>query len=157
MLLPSRRSIMPSAPPGLACPEEHGEGSTALPATMLESFGLFTRSPGFKFFLVLFLVLLMISLGLIWFLVTERETRATTVKQEVGERWGRDQHVSGPFLIVQYSVKVVIAQGESRVEQMQERRAVALCRLCPVQRGKGADHALRLSYSLWVAISHPAA
>ena len=98
-----------------------------MPATFIESLGRFTRSPGFKFFLVLLLVLLlMIPLGLIWFLVTERETRANSVTAEVAQLWGQDQHVSGPYLIVPYSVKVVITQGDKQVEQMQERRAVFL-------------------------------
>ena len=98
-----------------------------MPATFMESLGRFMRSPGFKFFLVLLLVLLlMIPLGLIWFLVSERETRANAVTQEVAELWGRDQHISGPFLVVPYSVKVVINQGDKQVEQFQERRAVLL-------------------------------
>jgi inner membrane protein len=98
-----------------------------MPATFLDSVGRFTRSPGFKFFLVLLLVLLlMIPLGLIWFLVTERETRANAVTTEVAQLWGADQHISGPYLIVPYSVKVVITQGDKQVEQLQERRAVFL-------------------------------
>jgi inner membrane protein len=98
-----------------------------MPATFLDSFGRFTRSPGFKFFLVLFLVLLlMIPLGLIWFLVTERESRANAVTAEVAQLWGQDQHISGPYLIVPYNVKVVITQGDKQVEQLQERRAVFL-------------------------------
>ena len=98
-----------------------------MPATMLESFGRFTRSPGFKFFLVLFLVLLlMIPLGLIWFLVTERESRANAVTAEVAQLWGQQQHITGPYLIVPYSVKIMVIQGDKQVEQMQERRAVFL-------------------------------
>ncbi len=98
-----------------------------MPATFTESLGRFARTPGFKFFLVLLLVLiLMIPLGLIWFLVTERETRANAVKAEVAELWGRDQHITGPFLIVPYSVKITVLQGDKAVEQMQERRAVFL-------------------------------
>jgi inner membrane protein len=96
-------------------------------STFMESLGRFTRSPGFKFFLVLFLVLiLMIPLGLVWVLVSDRETRANAVKQEVAETWGREQHLSGPFLIVPYSVKVIVTQGDKQVEQLQERRAVFL-------------------------------
>src|SRR5262245_27299068 len=98
-----------------------------MPATFLESFGRFTRSPGFKFFLVLLLVLLlMIPLGLIWFLVTERQSRANAVTAEVAQTWGQEQQISGPFLIVPYSVKVMVLQGDKQVEQMQERRAVFL-------------------------------
>lgn len=96
-------------------------------STIFESFGRFIRSPGFKFFLVLLLVLLlMIPLGLIWFLVSDRETRANAVKQEVAGTWGREQHISGPFLVVPYSVKVMVTQGDKQTEQFIERRAVFL-------------------------------
>ena len=98
-----------------------------MPATFLDSVGRFTRSPGFKFFLVLLLVLLlMIPLGLVWFLVSERETRANAVRQEVAATWGAEQHITGPFLIVPYSVKIMVMQGDKQVEQLQERRAVFL-------------------------------
>jgi inner membrane protein len=99
-----------------------------MPATtFMEGLGRFARSPGFKFFLVLLLVLLlMIPLGLIWFLVTERESRASSVTAEVAQTWGGEQHISGPYLVVPYSVKVVITQGDKQVEQLQERRAVFL-------------------------------
>ena len=99
-----------------------------MPATFTESFGRFARSPGFKFFLVLLLVLLlMIPLGLIWFLVSERESRAYTVKEEVAGQWGRAQHISGPYLIVPYTVKVMVPQPDNKlVETQQERRAVFL-------------------------------
>jgi len=98
-----------------------------MPATFMDSFGRFARSPGFKFFLVALLVLLlMIPLAFIWFLVTERETRARAVTQDVAQVWGGEQHLNGPFLLVPYTVKVVTAQGDKQIEQLQERRAVFL-------------------------------
>lgn len=98
-----------------------------MPSTFLESFGRFTRSPGFKFFFVLLLViLLMIPLGLIWFIVTEREARARAVTTDVAALWGGQQQISGPYLVVPYMVKLVTTQGDRKVEQLQERRAVFL-------------------------------
>src|SRR5262249_15475255 len=58
--------------------------------------------------------------GLIW----ERETRARSVRGEVGELWGPEQRILGPFLVVPYTVRVETAQGEKRIELIQERRAV---------------------------------
>jgi inner membrane protein len=122
-----------------------------MPSTFTESLTRFTRSPGFKFFLILLLVLiLMIPLGLIWFLVSERETRANAVKQEVAELWGRDQHISGPYLIVPYSVKVVIAQGERQVEQLQERRAIFLPETLKIDGDARAEIRHRAIYDVTV-------
>jgi inner membrane protein len=98
-----------------------------MPSTFLETVGRFTRSPGFKFFFVLLLVLLlMIPLALIWFIVSEREGRARAVTSEVAALWGGQQQISGPFLVVPYMVKIVTTQGDRKVEQLQERRAVFL-------------------------------
>lgn len=96
-------------------------------ATFTDNLSRFARSPGFKFFLILLLVLLlMIPLGLIWFLVSERETRARAVTTEVAQIWGSEQHLNGPFLVVPYMVRIVTTQGDKQVEQLQERRAVFL-------------------------------
>jgi inner membrane protein len=85
------------------------------------------RSPAFKFFLVSFLiVLLLVPLALVFGLVQEREGRAREVKAEVARVWGRAQQISGPFLVVPYTVRTEIVQGDKRVEQVQERRAVFL-------------------------------
>jgi inner membrane protein len=87
----------------------------------------FARSPAFKFFLISFLiVLLLIPLALVFGLVQERERRAGEVKAEVARVWGRNQEISGPFLVVPYTVRTEIVQGDKRVEQTQERRAVFL-------------------------------
>jgi inner membrane protein len=99
-----------------------------MPATsFIDSLGRLTRSPGFKFFLVgLLVLLLMIPLAFIWFLVSERETRANAVRMEVAQLWGGEQHIKGPFLVVPYMVKTVITQGDKQIEQLSERRAVFL-------------------------------
>ena len=94
-----------------------------MPSTFLETVGRFTRSPGFKFFFVLLLVLLlMIPLGLIWFLVSEREGRARVVTSDIAALWGRQQHVTGPFLVVPYMVKIVTTQGDQNPDTDQRRR-----------------------------------
>jgi inner membrane protein len=46
-------------------------------------------SPGFKFFLICgLIVLLLIPLLLVWALIMEREQRAAGVGHEVGRAWG---------------------------------------------------------------------
>ena len=85
------------------------------------------RSPAFKFFLVTFLILmLLVPLALVIGLVHEREGRARQVQGEVARVWGAAQQLSGPFLVVPYTVRVETVQGDKRIEQMQERRAVFL-------------------------------
>lgn len=85
------------------------------------------RSPAFKFFLIAFLILLLlVPLVLVFALVTEREGRARQVEGEVARTWGAAQQVSGPFLVVPYTVRLETTQGDKRVEQIQERRAVFL-------------------------------
>lgn len=85
------------------------------------------RSPGFKFFLIAFLILLLlVPLVLVFGLVSEREGRAREVEREVARTWGAAQQVSGPFLVVPYTVRLETTQGDKRVEQVQERRAVFL-------------------------------
>jgi inner membrane protein len=87
----------------------------------------FARSPAFKFFLILFLiVLLLVPLALVFGLVSEREGRARQVKAEVARVWGSAQQISGPYLVVPYTVRIETVQGDKRVEQTQERRAVFL-------------------------------
>ena len=83
------------------------------------------RSPAFKFLLVCFLiVLLLIPLLLVNGLVWERESRAQAVRAEVGQLWGPEQQILGPFLVVPYTVRLETVQGDKRVEHFQERRAV---------------------------------
>lgn len=85
------------------------------------------RSPAFKFFLVAFLILLLlVPLVLVLGLVHEREGRARQVQGEVARVWGAAQQLSGPFLVVPYTVRIETMQGDKRIEQIQERRAVFL-------------------------------
>jgi inner membrane protein len=91
------------------------------------AFQRFTRSPAFKFFLIaLLILLLLVPLVLVFGLVSEREGRARSVQADVARIWGASQQVSGPFLVVPYTVRQEIVQGDKRVEQVQERRAVFL-------------------------------
>ena len=92
---------------------------------LLEAVGRGLRSPAFKFFLVLLLiVLLLVPLFLVYGLIWERESRALGVRREVGQVWGPEQRILGPFLVVPYTVRIETVQGDKRIEQIQERRAV---------------------------------
>ena len=91
----------------------------------LEATGRTLRSPAFKFLLILFLiVLLLVPLLLVLALIWERETRAQSVRYDVAQLWGPEKRILGPFLIVPYTVRIETVQGEKRIEQIQERRAV---------------------------------
>jgi hypothetical protein len=88
----------------------------------LEALRRALRSPAFKFFLNIFLILLLVvPLLLVCALVWERETRAQAVRAEVGQLWGPEQQLIGPFLIVPYTVRIQTVQGDKRFEQLQER------------------------------------
>jgi inner membrane protein len=92
-----------------------------------DSIGRLTRSPGFKFFLVVGLVLLIsIPLALVWLLVSERETKAAMVRADIARSFGGDQQIIGPLLIVPYTVKVTRVQNDKAVETTEERFAVFL-------------------------------
>lgn len=89
--------------------------------------GRVARSPGFKFFLVSFLiVLLLVPLVMVIGLVAEREGRAREVVREVSRTWGGTQQITGPFLVVPYSVRIETQEGDKVVQRIQERRAVFL-------------------------------
>jgi inner membrane protein len=89
--------------------------------------GRLLASPGFKFFLICGLILVMtIPLLLVWGLVSERESRAASVQQSVASEWGRAQYIDGPLLIVPYTVKRFTNDGDKRIEDIVERRAVFL-------------------------------
>src|SRR5262245_1072211 len=83
------------------------------------------KSPAFKLFLISFLILLLlVPLFRVHGLISEREGRARAVRSEVGNIWGPEQRLVGPFLVVPYSVRVEATQGDRRVEQVVERRAL---------------------------------
>src|SRR5262245_8899358 len=103
----------------------HRLGSSPIMIDAIGALRRTLRSPAFKFFLVCFLVLLLlIPLALVSALVREREIRAQAVRGEIGQLWGPEQQVLGPFLIVPYTVLLQTMQGDKRTEQLQERRAV---------------------------------
>jgi inner membrane protein len=90
-----------------------------------EGVGRALRTPAFKFVLILFLILLLlVPLFLVYGLIWERESRARDVRREVGQLWGPEQRILGPFLVVPYTVRIETVQGDKRTEQTQERRAV---------------------------------
>lgn len=92
---------------------------------LLDALRAVVRSPAFKLCLVLFLiVLLLVPLLFVGMLIWERESRAQAVRQEVGQLWGPEQRLLGPFLVVPYTVRVETVQGDRRIEHIQERRAV---------------------------------
>src|SRR5215470_13002707 len=91
----------------------------------IEAAGRVLRSPAFKFVLILLLIIvLVVPLLLVYGLIRERESRAQGVRREVGQLWGPQQQILGPFLVVPYTVRIETVQGDKRVEQIQERRAV---------------------------------
>ncbi len=96
-------------------------------ASFVESLSRFTRSPAFKFFLIgAFILLLGIPLGLVWLLVSEREDRAAGVRREVAQLWGAEQRISGPFLVVPYTVRKVTTKDGKQTEHITERHAIFL-------------------------------
>lgn len=89
--------------------------------------GRLLGSPAFKFFLICGLILVLaIPLLLVWGLIGEREQRAEGVRQSVAQEWGRSQYIDGPLLVVPYTVRRVTGEGDKRVEELVERRAVFL-------------------------------
>lgn len=85
------------------------------------------RSPAFKLFLICVLILLLlVPLLMVMALVAERTMRANEVQSEVSRYWGGSQKIAGPYLIVPYTVRIETMQGDKRIEQTLERRAVFL-------------------------------
>ena len=102
-------------------------------------------SPGFKFFLICGLVLLLaIPLLLVWSLIEEREHRAEGVQADVAREWGGNQAITGPVLIVPYTVRRVRTEGDKRIEDLVEKRAVFLPETLNIN-GKAATKVLHRS------------
>jgi inner membrane protein len=92
---------------------------------LLDSLARLARSPAFKFCLISAqILLLLIPLAIVYALIIEREGRANEVRSEVGKIWGPEQQIVGPFLVVPYTVKTEVQQGDKLVEQVTERRAI---------------------------------
>ena len=84
-------------------------------------------SPGFKFFLIGFLILLLlIPLFMVVGLISEREGRSRQVKNEVARTWGGRQNLSGPYLVVPYAVRVETYKDKERIERKDQRFGVFL-------------------------------
>lgn len=84
-------------------------------------------SPGFKFFLICGLILVLtIPLLLVWAVIEDRERRADGVMKDVAREWGGAQDITGPVLIVPYTTRHVRGEGDKRVEEIVEHRAVFL-------------------------------
>jgi inner membrane protein len=113
--------------------------------TLSAAIGRLLGSPGFKFFLICGLILgLTIPLLIVWGLVSEREQRAEGVRQSVASEWGRAQYIDGPLLVVPYTVKRLTGEGDKRVEEIIERRAVFLPKTLKIS-GKATTKVLHRS------------
>lgn len=85
------------------------------------------HSPGFKFFLIGFLILLLlIPLFMVMGLISEREGRSREVAREVAQTWGGQQYLSGPYLIVPYTVMVETRDGKESVQRKTQKFGVFL-------------------------------
>lgn len=102
-------------------------------------------SPGFKFFLICGLILVLtIPLLLVWAVIEDREQRARGVQADVAREWGAAQAITGPALVVPYTIKRVSGQGDKRVEEILERRAVFLPKTLTIT-GRAASKVLHRS------------
>ena len=80
----------------------------------IDAAGRVLRSPAFKFVLILVLIIvLIVPLLMVSGLIGERESRAQGVRREVGQLWGPEQQILGPFLVVPYTVRLETVQGDS--------------------------------------------
>src|SRR4029077_3416138 len=125
------RKCLPPRLVGATTPRFHPRATQPREIQVVESITAAIRrvldSPGFKFFLICGLILaLIVPLLLVWSLIEEREQRARGVQNDVAREWGGPQAINGPVLVVPYTVKRVTMQGDKRVEELLERRAVFL-------------------------------
>ncbi len=87
----------------------------------------FFRSPACKFVLLSALgLVLVIPLLVVWGLVEERRNRAGGVSAEIADLWGGLQSVSGPFLVVPYTVRTTTTVDGKAVESLSLQNAVIL-------------------------------
>lgn len=83
------------------------------------------RSPAFKFFLILgLIILLMIPQMIVWALVSDRESRAREVAREVGAIWGPQQSMTGPVILVPFEERQQVRRGDELEEVLRTRTAV---------------------------------
>ena len=78
----------------------------------------FKQSVTLKLFTIGFLVLiLLIPTGMIKNLVQEREALMHEVVNEVTHKWGNEQTISGPYMVVPYIEQVMVDDGVKEVKQ----------------------------------------
>ena len=95
--------------------------------SMGDSLRGFSHSPAFKTFVIGTLIfLLTIPLFAVWGLVQERENNAQSVRRDVARSWGGDQTMTGPFLIIPYTVRRIVERDKKRVEEDYSYHAVFL-------------------------------
>lgn len=74
------------------------------------------QSPVLKAILVAVLIgLLLLPLGMVMALIHEREATRKAAEREVSEKWGAQQTVGGPVLLVPYLIRAVDANGKSQI------------------------------------------
>jgi inner membrane protein len=94
---------------------------------LVRMLGRLFRSPAFKFCLIgILILLLLIPMVFVFDLVSERQDRARDVARDIARTWGGSQEISGPYLIVPYTQRMVSPDKDNGklVEQVIERRAV---------------------------------
>src|SRR5687768_11090112 len=75
----------------------------------------FGRTPGFKFFMIMVLAVLMyVPLFMISLAVAERQGRANEAAANIEASWGRAQSVGGMYLIVPYELSDPAGLGTIR-------------------------------------------
>lgn len=75
----------------------------------------FTETIGFKVaFIVLLSLLLLLPTLMISSLVEERQYTSKEAQQEISEKWGRPQHITGPVLAIPYMAKL---KGDTSVTE----------------------------------------
>ena len=69
--------------------------------SITDSLRRLVNSPGFKFILVMVLILVLtVPLLFVYLMVSERQSYARRAQAEVGQMWSRAQTVRGPFIVV---------------------------------------------------------
>lgn len=76
----------------------------------------FAQSPALKAILVgILTALLLIPLGMVMALIHEREGTRDAAEVEVSQKWGAQQTLGGPVLLVPYLTRAVDANGQSQI------------------------------------------
>ena len=81
-------------------------------------------TPGFKFFLVGALILLLaVPMLFVWLLIEDRSDRADQVAREVASSWGGRQVITGPYLIVPFTrSETEVVDGQTVIREVRSYR-----------------------------------